>query len=178
MSGGAVTRAGLAVFRRLPRAVRLGAITVGSTPYHVGALCVVTRPSDGAVLLVRHTYRSRWGLPGGLARRGERADDAAVRETAEEVGLTVRLLGDPVVVVEPRDRRVDVTYRAVPADPQDPDGARARPTSAEIAECRWWPARALPPLQSEAAGAIISLDRQGGPAGWVPVGPDTDGAAS
>ena len=76
------------------------------------------------VLLVRHTYRQRWGVPGGLLNRGEEPRDAARREALEEVGLRVELVGEPAVVVDPGPRRVDVIFRARPADGADPDDVR------------------------------------------------------
>ncbi|HEX8497260.1 MAG TPA: NUDIX domain-containing protein [Actinomycetales bacterium] len=54
---------------------------------------MVLRRSDGAVLLARRsgvTYgEGLWGLPGGHAERTESWAAAAVRETLEEVGVTV-----------------------------------------------------------------------------------------
>jgi 8-oxo-dGTP pyrophosphatase MutT (NUDIX family) len=48
--------------------------------------------SDGKVLLVRHTYRAGWFLPGGGVKRGETLDEAARREAREEVGATLNSL--------------------------------------------------------------------------------------
>ncbi|MGE3143595.1 MAG: NUDIX domain-containing protein [Hyphomonadaceae bacterium] len=42
---------------------------------------------EGRVLLIRHTYRAGWFLPGGGVESGESAPDAAARELAEEGGL-------------------------------------------------------------------------------------------
>lgn len=59
---------------------------------HVVGWMVLQRP-DGAVLLARRSDvsygASLWGLPGGHAERAESWADAAIRETAEEVGVVV-----------------------------------------------------------------------------------------
>ena len=51
---------------------------------------------EGRLLMVRHSYGSQaWLLPGGGMKRGERAEDAARREIAEELGCE---LENPVVL--------------------------------------------------------------------------------
>ncbi|WP_405178612.1 CoA pyrophosphatase [Nocardia sp. NBC_01377] len=57
-------------------------------------LCVVESPErTPAVLVIRRAYRGRnagqWGLPGGRLDSGETAEQAAIRELHEELGLTV-----------------------------------------------------------------------------------------
>ena len=57
---------------------------------------------DGSVLLVKRRdepNRGRWSPPGGSLELGETVEEAAVRETLEETGVTVR----PVRVVDVRD---------------------------------------------------------------------------
>jgi 8-oxo-dGTP pyrophosphatase MutT (NUDIX family) len=118
----------------------------------------VVERDDGRLLLVRHSYRRRWGFPGGLLKRHEDVSDAARREAREEVGIEIELVGEPAVVVAPRSHRVDVVYRCRVAAGVDPDAAR--PMSPEITEVRWVARDQLPELQHEAAGGLVALARR------------------
>jgi len=66
----------------------------------------------GSLLLVRRRDSGRWELPGGRVDVGETAVEAAVRETAEEAGVRVRITGfaglfsDPGHVVRSPDGEV------------------------------------------------------------------------
>lgn len=71
----------------------------------VGAAAVVTDPS-GRVLLGR-SAKGMWELPGGRVETGESAPAAAVRELAEETGLTART-EDAHVLAVLHDDRADV----------------------------------------------------------------------
>ena len=146
----------LRVYRRLPTRARVAITHTIAPGFTVGAICVIER-SDGRILLVRHSYRDRWGFPGGLLKRGEAVGAGACREAMEEVGLAVELTGEPAVVVAPRPRRVDVVYRARLAADVDPDSAR--PTSPEIVEVRWAAPDELPELQHEASSGLVALAR-------------------
>jgi ADP-ribose pyrophosphatase YjhB (NUDIX family) len=55
---------------------------------HVRGVGVFVRHGD-RVLLVRSTYQSWWGLPGGRVNRGEEPRSAAARELREETDLAV-----------------------------------------------------------------------------------------
>lgn len=149
-------RLALQVYRRLPVGLRRRVVRAVSPSFTVGAMCFIER-ADGALLLVRHSYRERWGVPGGLLERGEDAEVGARREVREEVGLVVELLGEPAVVVDAAPQRVDVVYRARPAEGVDPKALVLG--SAEIVEARWFPSDALPELQFETAGALVALAR-------------------
>ena len=52
--------------------------------------------TDDGIVLVRRSIEpayGKWVFPGGLVDRGERVEDAAIRETREEACLDVRLTG-------------------------------------------------------------------------------------
>jgi 8-oxo-dGTP diphosphatase len=149
--------AALRIFRRLPVKARRRVVRTIAPGFTVGSICVIER-GDGSVLLVRLSYRNSWGLPGGLLKRGESPEEAALREVKEESRLDVQLVGDPAVVVDAEARRVDVVFRARLAPGVDPDGAVA--ASPEIVEVGWFPEDDLPDLQHEASGAIVALARR------------------
>ena len=148
-----------ALFGRLPRWLRVFLIRRVSPDFHVGAMCIIRR-ADGALLLLRNSYRPGWGLPGGMLRRGEEVIDAVTREVREEVGLHVRLDGPPRVVVDAPARRVDVVFTAHLSDPGDVE--RVAPASAEVIEVAWFHTGLLPELHEEvkvllaAVGVLLS----------------------
>lgn len=142
----------LKVFARLPRGVRRRIVRTIAPAYSVGAICVI-EGDDGQVLLIRQSYRNRWGLPGGLLARGEEAADAAKREVREEVAMEIDLVGSPTVFVDAHLRRVDVIYKARPTS----DESEPVPSSPEITAAAWFPLDALPPLQTETRTALEAV---------------------
>ena len=146
----------LRLYRHLPLKPRRWVVRLIAPSYTVGAMCFIER-EDGALLLVRHAYRNRWGVPGGLLNRREEPPDAARREVREEVTLDVELIAEPAVVVSPKPQRVDLVYRARPGPGVDPSTARA--SSPEIIEACWFPQDALPELQHETTTALVALAR-------------------
>jgi len=124
--------------------------------FTVGAMCLIER-DDGRVLLIRHLYRQRWGVPGGLLQRRESSTDAARREVREEVGLDVELIGEPVVNVDADPRRVDIVYYARLIDDRQAD--KVKPSSVEVLEARWFAPDELPELQFETAQAMQLLSQ-------------------
>jgi 8-oxo-dGTP pyrophosphatase MutT (NUDIX family) len=146
----------LRVYRRLPSRARRSVVRRMSPTFSVGAVCVIER-ADGRVLLIRQSYRTHWGLPGGLLQRREHPTDAARREIREEVGIDVALSSEPAVVIDELPKRIDIVYRARPC--RDGDADSARPTSVEIVDARWFAPTELPQLQRETAQAIQALAR-------------------
>ena len=153
---GTAHRGFLRVYSTMPALLRRWTVRLIAPSYTVGSICVIERP-DGHVMLVRQAYRRRWGIPGGLLKRGDDPADGARREVFEEVGIRVELVGPPAVVVDPGPQRVDVIYRARPVSLAEV--GEARPSSAEIVEVAWFAPDALPELQPETATAMVALAR-------------------
>jgi 8-oxo-dGTP pyrophosphatase MutT (NUDIX family) len=55
-------------------------------PVDLGVAAIAEQ--GGKVVLVRHSYKSGWLLPGGAVGRGEAPAEAVLRELQEEIGLT------------------------------------------------------------------------------------------
>ena len=153
-----------ALFRlwgRLPTSLRRHVVRLFSPSFTVGANCVIVdrAGTDGAgsegagsIVLVRHSYRADWGLPGGLIGRKEEPADAVRRETLEEIGLEIEVDGPPVVIVDAPLQQIDFAFRASPVA-----GSVAAARSAEILEVAWFAIDALPALQRDARQALVAL---------------------
>ena len=76
-----------------------------------GTICVL----DGGIVLLRRAIDPQWGkwaFPGGFVDRGESVQEAAVRETLEEVRLRVSVTGILDVYSYPGNEVVLVVYSA------------------------------------------------------------------
>ncbi|WP_415644944.1 NUDIX domain-containing protein, partial [Stackebrandtia soli] len=78
---------------------------------------------DGSVLLVKASYQSHWGFPGGVIDPGEAPHETVAREVTEEVGLTVEV-GAPLVL-----------------DWNPTEGERPKPLAYFVFDCGTIPAR-------------------------------------
>lgn len=58
-----------------------------TSPITVGVRMLMI--NDGKVVLVKHTYDTKWCLPGGGVKRGETLEAAAKREAREETGAVI-----------------------------------------------------------------------------------------
>lgn len=131
-----VLRTALRALRLVPDRPRAVLTGFRSPAYRIGASCLIVR-DDGAWLLVRHSYRRGWSLPGGGTARHEGPADAAHREMREELGVGVEL-GESFPVIDPRHRRVTFLFpaRVVEGEPMV--------RSVEIEEVRWFDPASLP----------------------------------
>jgi ADP-ribose pyrophosphatase YjhB (NUDIX family) len=78
--------------------------------------CVIPVDDEGRVILLRRAFdpgRGLWTFPGGFVDLGESVEDAAHRETDEELRMAIEL--GPLVGVYSRadDRVVLIVYRAL-----------------------------------------------------------------
>ena len=83
---------------------------------------VVVRKGDSFLLVQERKHGQRWYLPAGRAEPGESLADAALRETLEETGVPVRLLGVLRLEHSPlgREARVRALFLAEPIDETPP----------------------------------------------------------
>ena len=75
------------VYRHLPVEVRRQISFSLSEKFLIGMIYFVEQ--DGELLLVKHNYQERWGLPGGWLSKDETPMQCARRELKEELGASV-----------------------------------------------------------------------------------------
>jgi 8-oxo-dGTP diphosphatase len=119
-------------FRRVEDALQEEARRGGFPHPRLTVDAIVVR--KGTVLLVRRgspPFEGRWALPGGFVDRGERLEDAVLRELREETGLIGELLGLVGAYSRPdRDPRGHTTSVVYAIDAPDGD-ARGGDDAAE-----------------------------------------------
>lgn len=110
-------------------------------PVVLGVRVLIT---DGnRVLLVRHTYREGWFLPGGSPRANEPLAMTARREAKEEAGIDVEpteILGVYSTLSQAVNDHVVVFISRIPSsEPFDLDQSRRERHTSEIEALKWVP---------------------------------------
>lgn len=142
----------VAVYRRLPPALRVHAVRWGTPNFSVGAMGVLT--DDGEqILLVKPSYRDGWLPPGGFLGRGEEPVEALERELVEELDLHVTLQ-------PPYRTHVDVARQGVTLVCAGlvPAGWVPRTHGSELDDAAWFPVDALPRLASDFSEGVTDED--------------------
>lgn len=123
---------------------------------------VVVRKDDRFLLVQESKYGQPWYLPAGRVEAGESFPEAAVRETLEEGGIPVRVIG--IIRIEhsptPAGARLRVIYLAEPTDDTPP---KTEPDDESLG-ATWVTLEDLPnyPLRGEDVEELCSYVANGG----------------
>ncbi|WP_433386912.1 NUDIX hydrolase [Micromonospora sp. KLBMP9576] len=106
----------------------------------VPAVTVFVLDAQDRVLLIRRTDNGLWAIPGGAQDFGEYIAETAVRETKEESGIDVEVMGIVGIYTDPRHvmaysdgevrQQFSICFRACPVGGEPS-------TSSESSEVRW-----------------------------------------
>jgi 8-oxo-dGTP pyrophosphatase MutT (NUDIX family) len=77
----------------------------------VSSAALILEDSEGRVLIVKANYKTYWTFPGGIIDKDETPKEAAIRETKEEVGITVEPHIVKFVAVINRKSKLAQTYQ-------------------------------------------------------------------
>lgn len=127
-------------------------------PVILGVRVLVTDSDE--VLLVKHSYREGWFLPGGTPEAGESLPDTARRETQEETGVLIddlALLGIYSSVAGPESDHVAV-FRCVLQDSranQEKGSVEWTGGGPEVEEVQWASVAHLPQEATEQTRCIL-----------------------
>jgi ADP-ribose pyrophosphatase YjhB (NUDIX family) len=108
-------RCGGAAEVAFPRSITCASCGYGAYYNPKPVACAIPRDGDGRVWLLRRAFEpgaGLWTFPGGFVDLGESVEEAARRETREELEIDVELEGLVGVYSRPEDRVVLVVYAA------------------------------------------------------------------
>lgn len=106
----------------------------------IAGVSVIITNLGGDVLLLRHSYGPDvWALPGGGLKPGEDPLEAARREVAEELGVTLPHIAQFAMLEEVVSGSPHTAYLFAATCDQRP-----RPDGREVVEARFFPSHSLP----------------------------------
>ncbi|MCU1587937.1 MAG: hydrolase [Frankiales bacterium] len=133
----------LAVYRMLPRRLKVLGARIATPNFTVGTIGLITR--DGTdLLLVRPSYRRGWLPPGGFVGKREEPEATLRREIEEELGVAMEFAPPHRVAFDVR--RQGVTFVSVGVAPL---GAEFRVRTRELKAMQWFPLGDLPPMPND-----------------------------
>ncbi|MCS6864064.1 MAG: NUDIX domain-containing protein [Gemmataceae bacterium] len=124
---------------------------------------VVVRKGEQFLLIQESKYGEPWYLPGGRTEAGESFVEAAIRETREEAGIPIRVVG--ILRIEhsptPAGARVRVIFLA---EPTDDTPLKAEPDDESLG-AQWVRLDELPryPLRDPDVAEMFAYVAGGGP---------------
>ena len=86
---------------------------VKGLPKRFSSSVMLLETSKGELLAVKSSYKAYWSLPGGIVDPNETPRETAIRETKEEVGVTVNVDDVSFVAVVDRKSEVAETYQFI-----------------------------------------------------------------
>jgi ADP-ribose pyrophosphatase YjhB (NUDIX family) len=108
-------RCGSAAEVSFPRSLRCASCGYGAFYNPKPVACAIPATDGGDLYLMRRGFepsRGLWTMPGGFVDLGESVEEAAVRETKEEIGVDIEITALVGVYSRSTDRIVVVVYAA------------------------------------------------------------------
>ena len=97
------------LYKILPPDIRWDISYAVSDKFLIGMVYFVE--NNGQLLLVKHSYQDKWGLPGGWVNKNESFKQSAQRELREELGIGLTNIEVLEVHKIPNSRVVDIAIR-------------------------------------------------------------------
>lgn len=135
-------------FLRLPKDAQLFFMRIFQDEFLVGVTGIIF-DKDDKILLVKHTYRGTWSLPGGYIKGKEHPKEGVEREIEEETGLIVSADERLKIRTDRESARLDITYMG------ESMGGVFKPSS-EVSEARFFAFNKIPLLPKD---QVIFIDR-------------------
>lgn len=96
----------------LPKGIQLLVMRFFQDQFLVGVTGIIFN-NNHEILLVKHTYRGAWSLPGGYIKATEHPKEGLEREIEEETGFTVSIDKDLKIRTDRETARLDICFVGV-----------------------------------------------------------------
>lgn len=126
---------------RLPKSIQLSILRLFQDQFLIGVTGIIFNDKN-EVLLVKHTYRGNWSLPGGYIKAKEHPKEGLEREIEEETGYVTSADERLKIRTDRDEARLDICYIGTHL------GGEFRPSS-EVSEAAFFPFESLPLLPKD-----------------------------